>query len=585
MEFRLRFRISRIARALPTALLLMPLVACDQHADENPPPNVVFILADDLGYSDLGAFGGEIHTPNLDTLAAEGRLLLQHHSGQTCAPTRAMLMAGTDQHVTGISEQGSVAGSVLDYQAGHPGYEGYLNERSLVLPKLLHDAGFHTYMAGKWNLGADAGQRPNARGFEQSFALLNAYGYHWGPRAGETLPAQDDTFVYTENDVPVTLDENYFSTREFTDRMLGFLDLPREDGKPFFAYLAYTSPHWPLLATDEFIDRYAGQYDVGYDVIRARRFARQLALGIAPVGTIEAATRPDAEVPAWGALSDEQKQIEARKMEIYAAMVEEMDYNIGRLIQHLKQIGEYDNTLIWFQSDNGAEGSDHGFSSASGYDNSYANLGRYGSFVTYGTRWAEVSATPLWLFKGTPGEGGISVPAIVRMPHQSRSESPISVLTSVQDVLPTLLELAGIADPGSRYDGEDVNPITGYSMAAILQDRSTQVRPAGTVLAGEQSDRRYVRKDNWKLVRLETPYGTGDWQLFDLDQQYTEATDLAAERPDKLAELKADWDNYVETFGVVLPPDDTGTTAGTTVGVTSPAASETIPGELAPQDR
>jgi len=570
------FRLPPLLRCAPLlaipALLLSTLTGCDNSNETPPPPNVLFILADDLGYSDLGAFGSEIHTPNLDTLAAEGRLLLQHHSGQTCAPTRAMIMAGTDQHVTGISEQGGVAGTVLDYQAGHPGYEGYLNERSLVLPKLLHDAGYHTYMTGKWNLGADDGQRPKARGFEQSFALLNAYGYHWGPRAGQVLPAQDSSFIYTANDVPVALDENYFSTREFTNRMIGFLDLPREDGKPFFAYLAYTSPHWPLLATDEFLDRYAGQYDEGYEVIRERRFERQLALGIVPPGTLEASLRPAAEVATWDELTDEQKKIEARRMEIYAAMVEEMDYHIGRLIQHLKQIGEYDNTLIWFQSDNGAESNDRNYAASTTYDNSYANLGRYGSFVTYGTRWAEVSASPLWLFKSTPGEGGISVPAIVRMPHQSRSESPLNVLTSVQDVLPTLLELAHVPNPGSEYDGQDVNPITGYSMAAALEDRSSTVRPAGTVLAGEQSDRRYVRKDNWKLVRLEAPYGTGDWQLFDLDQNTTETTDLATERPDKVEELKADWDNYVETFGVILPPTDT--------EAVTPSA-RVVPGELA----
>ena len=551
----------RIAAGFFSAAITLFAAGCNDdndHHDEPARPNVLFILADDLGYSDIGAYGGEIHTPNLDTLAAEGRLLMQHYSGRTCAPTRAMLMAGTDQHVTGISEQGSVAGSVLDYQKGKPGYEGYLNQRSLVLPQLLRDAGYHTYMAGKWNLGAEATQRPNARGFESSFALLNAYGYHWGRRGDSVLPAQDDSFIYTENDTPVTPPADFFSTDYFTDKLIQFIDQPRSDGQPFFAYAAYTAPHWPLLASDDFIDRYKGQYDVGYTVIRERRLARQKQLGLLPAALAPATLRPDSELPEWDQLSAADKQDQARRMEVYAAMVEQLDYNVGRLIQHLKQTGQYDNTLIWFQSDNGAEGSSSGIAQSKDarYDNSLANYGRYGSFITYGSRWAEVSSTPLWLWKFTPAEGGISVPAIVRMPHQASARQPLQQITSVQDVLPTLLELAGAPNPGSTYKGAAVNPITGYSVLPVLQEKPQAiVRPQGTVLAGEQSNQRFVHKDGWKLVRLNPPYGSGGWQLFNIAEDRAEKADVAASNPDKVAELVGEWDAYVTRFGVALPPE------------------------------
>lgn len=579
----------RVARS-GLAVILLIATATAAAADGTPlhtptrpeagRPNMLFILADDLGYSDIGAFGGEIRTPNLDALASQGRLLLQQHSGQTCAPTRAMLMSGTDQHLTGISEQGAVAGSVPDYQQGLPGYEGYLNFRSLVLPRLLRDGGYHTYMAGKWNLGSEQDQRPNARGFESSFALINAYGYHWGPREGHVLPAQDSSFIYTQDDVPVTIDADYFSTQVFTDKLIGFLDQHAGDGKPFFAYAAYTAPHWPLLATDGYIDRYKGKYDVGYDAIRERRLARQKALGIIPEDFTPATLRPDAEMPTWDQLSDEQKKDQARRMEIYAAMVEELDANIGRLIEYLRRTGQYDNTLIWFQSDNGAEGRSNDVSD--GYDNSYDNLGRYGSFIVYGPRWAEVSATPFWLWKSTPAEGGISVPTIVRMPQQYRSRRPVTQLTSVQDVLPTFLEAAGIPDPGTEYDGQEVNPITGYSALGVLENRSHAVRPRGSAFAGEQSNQRFVRKDGWKIDYIEPPYGTGDWQLFNLAQDRGETTDVSARYPDKRAELIGDWDNYVERFGVALPPEDSATA---TPAVEPATRTPDHDAELMPVDR
>lgn len=538
------------------------LGACDDNdgsAAETPKsrPNILLIVADDLGNSDIGAFGGEIHTPNLDTLAAEGRLLLDHHSAFSCAPTRAMINAGTDQHVTGIGNQ-----SIRDYQRGKPGYEGYLNERSLYLAELLKDGGYHTYIAGKWHLGSEENQAPPARGYERSYVLLPGVANHFGSRASAPLP--NNTGPFREDGALVTPPEDYYATDYFTDKLIGYIDSNLADGKPFFAFAAYTSPHWPLQAPDEFIDRYKGRYDAGYEPIKQARLARQKALGIIPADFEPYPGLPSsAQYPLWEELSDEQKADQSRRMEIYAAMVENLDWNIGRLLRHLKQKGLYDNTLIVFHSDNGPESSRGGLTPAPGYDNSLENLGRYGSYAYVGPRWAEVSAAPFRQWKSYPTEAGHSVPTIVRLPGQLSARPPITALTGIQDWLPTFIDIAGIPNPGSNYKGREVNPTTGHSLLPLLEDRVSRVRSPTEVLANEQANRRYLRKDGWKITFFEPPLGKGDWELFDISNDRGEITDLSATRPDKRNELIADWEAYVARFGVVLPPPPAPTATAT----------------------
>lgn len=541
---------TRSMAAVLVVTLVIALGGCRQgrQVQRNAPPNILLIVADDLGYSDIGAFGSEIHTPNLDTLAAEGRLLLDHHSAFSCAPTRAMINAGTDQHVTGIGNQ-----RVRDYQTGKPGYEGYLNQRSLYLAELLKDGGYHTYIAGKWHLGSEADQGPPARGYERSWVLLPGSANHFGSRAAMPLP--DNTGPFSEDGRPVTPPEDYYSTNFFTDKLLGYIDSNLGDGKPFFAFAAYTSPHWPLQAPDEFIDRYRGRYDAGYEAIRQERLERQKKSGI-----IAADFKPypgvpaSAEYPRWESLSPEQKADQSRRMEIYAAMVENLDWNIGRLLRHLKQQGVYDNTLIVFQSDNGPESRADGVVPAEDYDNSLASLGRYGSYAYVGPRWAEVSAAPFRQWKSYPTEAGHSVPTIVRLPGQHAARPAIAALTGIQDWLPTFIDIAGIPDPGTHYKGRAVNPVTGFSLLPLLQDRVDRVRGPNDVLANEQADRRYLRKGNWKLTYFEPPLGKGDWELFDIEHDRGEINDLAAAHPAKRDELLGDWQDYVSRFGVVLPP-------------------------------
>ncbi|WP_437577190.1 arylsulfatase [Sorangium sp. So ce887] len=510
--------------------------------------NILFILADDLGYSDIGAFGGEIATPNLDTLAAEGRILADHKSTPTCSPTRASLFSGTDHHLVGL---GNMAEVMRPEQQGKPGYEGYLNEQSLSIAELLRDGGYRTYMAGKWHLGVEEIHGPKARGFESSFALLGGAGSHFAPVPGQPIPS--DNVQYRDDGVLTTVPADFFSTTFYTDKLISYIDQHAGDGKPFFAYAAYTAPHWPLMAPPEYIDRYRGRYDEGYEAVRSARIARQKKLGIIPEAFEPAPRLPSTpDNPDWDDLDPEQKQVEARRMEIYAAMVEHLDYNIGRLIERLKEIGEYDNTLVFFQSDNGAEGGTFNFPDGPNTDNSLENLGKPLSNVTYGARWGEVGATPFRLWKAHTTEGGVTVPAIVRLPAQTAKQQAFRGLSHVSDVAPTFLAIAGIADPGSTYAGREVHPITGYSLLPVLEGLAQEVRPWARVLAEELFGDRYVLRGDHKLVWLEPPFGTADWALYDLSKDRAEQVDVSAAEPAIRAELEEEWEKYVVGTGVVL---------------------------------
>ncbi|HEY0713238.1 MAG TPA: sulfatase-like hydrolase/transferase, partial [Polyangia bacterium] len=267
-------------------------------------PNILLILADDLGYSDLGAFGGEIKTPNLDALARAGRLLTDHHTAATCSPTRSMLFSGTDHHLAGL---GTMAEVIRPEQVGKPGYEGYLNDRSVSIAELLRDAGYHTYLSGKWHLGVGEERSPKVRGFEASFSLSGGAGSHFAPVPGKSVPA--DNVEYREEGKPATLPADYFSTDFFTDKLIAYIERNRADGKPFFAYAAYTAPHWPLQAPPAYLDRYAGRYDAGYDAIRDQRLARQKQLGIIPADFQPNPGRTSSpDNPTWAELTPDQRK-------------------------------------------------------------------------------------------------------------------------------------------------------------------------------------------------------------------------------------------------------------------------------------
>ncbi|MFI8481384.1 arylsulfatase [Pseudomonas sp. NPDC078700] len=512
-------------------------------------PNILLILADDLGYSDLGAFGGEISTPRLDTLANSGLQLTGMYAAPTCSPTRSMLLSGTDNHLAGL---GTMAEGMQPFQRGKPGYEGYLNQRSYSMPQLLAEGGYHTMMVGKWHLGLEPEQGPAQRGFEQSFSMLEGGAAHFKPSAD--APSLLEQVHYVENGKPAQLPDDFYSTDFYTDKLLSYLKSSKKDGKPFFAYAAYTSPHWPLQAPEAYLDKYKGRYDKGYDSTRLARIERMKKLGLLPTDFNAARTIPaNPNLPGWEQLTAEQQKTEARKMEIYAAMVDNLDHNIGRLLDYLHESGQYENTLIVFMSDNGAAGENHAqwYKPGKLTDNSYANLGRINSEIDYGVRWAEVSAAPFRLFKGTTAEGGISVPAIVKLPGAKPRQGRESGVARVDDLLPTFLSIAGIKAPAVA----DKNPITGTSMLPMLEGKAN---PA-PVLAGELFGNAYLREGNLKLLGLR-PLGFGDkpqpvqWTLYDLARDRGETTDLAASQPQDVERLKKRWLAYTQQVGVVFPP-------------------------------
>lgn len=539
-----------------TALLAAAICLASASVTAAERPNILLIVADDLGYSDLGAFGGEIATPNLDTLASSGLQLTSMYAAPTCSPTRAMLMSGTDNHLAGL---GTMAEALpqMPFLQGKPGYEGYLNQQSHSIAELLRDGGYRTSMVGKWHLGLAPEQGPDRRGFEQSFTLLEGGGVHFKPKAGST--AKIEQITYRENGQPVELPDDFYSTDFYTDKLLAYLKAGQDSGKPFFAYAAYTSPHWPLQAPEAYLDKYQGRYAAGYDAVRQARIQRMQDKGLLPKDFQAAAPLPvNPQLPAWDQLSPERQRIEARKMEIYAAMVDNLDHNIGRVLDYLRQSGQLDNTLVLFMSDNGAAGERHEMYYPAGpdTDNSLANLGKRGSQIDYGLRWAEVSAAPLRLFKGSTAEGGISVPAIVHLPKSMARQGIENGVARVDDLAPTFLELAGLPLPGDSYKGQVKHPITGHSMLPMLKGEGAKA----PVLAGELFGSRYYREGNLKLLGLVpwakpgTPPPPLRWQLFDLSADRGEQRDLSASQPQTVERLKTAWQAYAKQVGVVQPP-------------------------------
>lgn len=521
-------------------------------AQAMPRPNVLLVLADDLGYSDIGVFGGEIPTPNLDRLAGEGRILTSHYVNPTCSPTRAALMSGTDSHVAGLGNMAELL-PASPQQRGKPGYEGYLNERVNWLPQLLQAGGYHTYMAGKWHLGSDPGTWPVARGFEESFAMLQGGGSHFAPQPGKPVGA--DNVTYVDNDKVVAPPGNFYSSQTYTDKLIDDIRRHHGDGRPFFAYAAFTAPHWPLQAPDEDIARFQGRYDAGYEVIREQRIARQKALGLLPADfRANPGLAPSAGYPSWAMLSGAERKVEARKMAVYAAMVSNMDRHIGRLIQTLKDLGEYDNTLIIFMSDNGAEPTDSYFPNNANTDNRLENIGRPLSNVGYGARWAEVSATPLRLFKGWTAEGGIASPAIVRLPGQAGGLPALAQPSHVNDIAPTILDFAGIPVPVGAYRGRTVLPMMGTSLAPAWRARDAAAGVDEKIVVGELFGGRWVRQGRWKLVSVMTPFADNAWELYDMGHDRGETENVAALHPDVVVRLQGLWQAYVRRAGVIYAP-------------------------------
>ena len=511
-------------------------------------PDILLIVADDLGYADLGAYGSDIRTPNIDRLAAGGILFTQFHTAPMCAPTRAMLYTGNNNHVAGMGRQ--VIIPTLAHELAVPGYEGRLSDRVVSVSRVLADAGYHTYFAGKWHLGDTQEHSPFAAGFDRSFSLLHGAASHFSSVG--FLPGGS---VYSRDGQPAEWPDGAYSSELFTDELIGFIESNGNDGQPFFAVAAYTAPHAPLQVPDDYLHRYAGRYDAGYDALRERRFEELKRAGI--VG-------PDARMPPrnpaiapWSELSESRRRVEARKMELYAALVENLDSHVGRLLDYLRVQGLSENTLVIFLSDNGAAAEDfynRGIRMPyvrRHYDNNYANMGKPGSWVSYGAPWAEASSAPFQRYKTFTLQGGIVSPLIIAGAGVNHANVITDTYVTVMDIAPTLIELAG----GVYPEGGDVSPMLGETMLPLLSGRSGRVHEDDYVTTLHHQGRAFVRQGRWKLVTRVDPFDESGFELYDIEADPGETRDLKAEAPGVYGRMIELWREERRKLGIILPED------------------------------
>ncbi len=537
--------------ALAAALLLAPAQAAPP-APTPKQPNIVILLADDWGFSDVGAFGAEYQTPNLDALAYAGMRFSNFHVAGSCSPSRAMLQTGVMNHRNGL---GNMPETIPDAHRGKPGYDTVLNHRVVTIAELFGAAGYNTYLTGKWHLGSDATRLPEARGYDRAFSLADAGADNFEQRPIEGMY---DTAAWTENGKPATLPKDYYSSTFVVQKMIDYIDADRASGKPFLASINFLANHIPIQAPDSDIARYAAMYKDGWTKLREARAKRAAALGIVPAGApmVTMATTPD-----WAKQSEEERAAAVRVMQAYAGMATAMDREIGRLVAHLKATGEYENTIFVFLSDNGAEPTNP-FGSLRNrlfldmqYDLSTANIGRRGSFSAIGPGWASAGASPLSGYKFSAAEGGLRVPLIVTWPgnEQIRAGAVNGGLAHVTDILPTLTELAGVEDHGGSWKGKAVEPVTGRSLVPMLGSAAGSVHgddPLGYELSGNSA----LFRGDYKLVRNLAPTGDGKWRLYDLKSDPGETKDLSAAEPARFDAMMADYRAYAKANGVLDMP-------------------------------
>ncbi|CAF2717152.1 unnamed protein product [Rotaria sp. Silwood2] len=524
-------------------------------------PNFLIIVADDLGWSDTSPFGGEINTPNIQMLADGGIQFTDFHTASACSPTRAMLLSGTDHHIAGLGQMAEEIINYPDIWQGKPGYEGYLNDRVAALPEIMQDGDYFTTMSGKWHLGIPPKQIPAKRGFDDSFSLLPGAGNHYAYDIVESfLPP-----VYVRNSTYIdyeTLEDFYSSDYFATELIKSLQSNAATNKKSFFAYLPFTAPHWPLQAPAEIIAKYKGIYDDGPSVLRKNRLITQRKLGLLPADITSPAD--DIAEEEWKKLTPAEKAYSAKTMEIYAAMVERMDFAIGRVIDYLKESDQFENTFILFMSDNGAEGASIDSIPISStwnpekfFNNSYENIGNKDSFVSYGLRWAEAATAPSRMVKGYITEGGIRCPAIVHYPKLRTSLKISDEFTTVMDILPTVLEVANIPHPGTTFRQRAVVQPRGKSWVPYLlnSDEHKHVHSEYDFTGWELFGQRAIRRGNYKAILIPNESNTAKWELYDLSQDKGELINLAHEREDVLKELVEAWFIYETETGVIVPED------------------------------
>jgi arylsulfatase A-like enzyme len=507
-------------------------------------PNVILIMVDDMGFSDLGCYGGEIHTPNIDALAAGGVRFTQFHNMGRCCPTRAMLMTGLQPHQAGIGHmtrefEGKPTGPDIP-----DAYRGDLNDRCVTLAQVAKSAGYRTMMAGKWHMaGKDQHGWPLQRGFDKYYGCISGATRYFYPTNLRVMYSGNEP----DREPKSTTVRPFYTTDSFTDHAIQFLGESFTDtSKPSFLYLAYTAPHWPLQAHEEDISKYKGRYDVGWDVIRAARYKRQVEMGL--IDPKWRLSPRDSRVSAWDQLDEAKRKDYALRMAVYAAQIDRMDQNVGKLVRFLKEKGQFDNTLIFFLSDNGACA--EGGVDPKG-DIVDINKRNASENISYGVGWANVSSTPYRLYKHFAHQGGTATPFIIHWPNrvQPRTEwyrEPAQLI----DVMPTLVELTGAIYPKS-LDGHDVLLGEGVSLVPAFDGKQLARKDP---LFMEHEGNAFIRDGDWKLVGRAVAPTKGvqpdKWELYNLKTDGTEMNNLAETEKDRATTMAARWDAWSKRVGV-----------------------------------
>lgn len=487
----------------------LPFFSCQAPNEIKSLPNIIVILSDDMGYSDLGVTGAEIATPNLDNLANNGILFTHCYNTPRCNPSRASLLTGKYAHKAGIGH--------MDRNLGVPSYQGFIHKNSLTIAEAFQKNDYRTIMTGKWHVGNERERWPDKRGFDRFFGIPAGGGLYFYPSDFLDRP------IYRDGEKVFPDSSTFYSTNAFTTEAVSFIKEAVEDKKPFFAYLAYIAPHFPLQALPEDIEKYAGIYDQGYASVRKKRFEKQKKLGILSSG--DEISSPD--FPSWEEV--ENKAEEIKKMQVYAAQVDRLDQNIGMLIAELKNLGVYQNTVILFLSDNGASSEE--VNRAPG-----AEIGSANSFVSYGKHWANVSNTPFRSYKKQTFEGGIRTPLIFSWPnHPNVREKIISDPIHIIDIMPSLLDIAGISLPNQKFDGASF-------MGRVNGDKTT----IHTDLFWEHEGNKAVWNNGYKLVQS---HGES-WELYNLEADPYETWELKEAQPLLKDSLEQKWNQWASESGV-----------------------------------
>jgi arylsulfatase/uncharacterized sulfatase len=540
---------------LLTALALLSPATIGAQAAQPKRPNIVILLADDWGFSDVGAFGGEIATPNIDALAAKGVRFSNFHVAGSCSPTRAMLQTGVINHRAGL---GNMPETIPPEHLGKPGYETHLNNRVVTIAEQLRAVGYRTYLSGKWHLGHTPNTLPTARGYDHALALAQSGADNFEDKPN--LLIYDKT-EWTEDGKPAKLPKRFYSSTLIVDKMIGYIDRGKASGKPFLASVNFIANHIPVQARDADIAAYAGRYNAGWTVLRNERRAAAIAKGVMPVGvpTVTMNTSGD-----WSKFSEQQQRQRAGAMAAYAGMGTAMDREIGRLIAHLKAIGAYDNTIFVFLSDNGAEATDPmkmgaftRWNANQEYDQSIAQQGRPGSLTAQGAGFASASVSPLRGYKFTASEGGLRVPMIMAWPGNPaiKGGSVAAGFAHVTDMPLTLLMLAGVAPQQGSFSGRRVEPMIGMDLSPMLTGAASSVHSPDKPLGYELSGNAVLFKGDYKLVKNLPPYGDGRWRLYNITADPGEADNLARSEPARFAAMQKDYAAFAKANKVLPMPE------------------------------